>query len=418
MTSYNAIKISLVSFLVCCCMCVHAAVIQMDRNAHVMTDVSGLQYAFVFPNLNTATLETANGQMAEWFKLNGTLQSIGSYTALTQLDDATVYVAQQGTQADTVVVFDYQNYRLDKCALWVTPTCEQVTMDLQDTLAQDYLKTFTYKTFDGLYATLPRQVIVRHNNLTWQEDNWQTIEQVDTLLLTQHHGVLLEQKQLINATFTMKDVYFEDSVTSDECVAIAIAHNAKSFTTLRGSKRENEADRPIEESTVMGSAPLNILFKANASPAAEYFTWKFWRFDEQLALREDNEQRYVFEQNGTYKVELRMENAAGCACDTTFADIVVKESMMMAPNVFTPNGDGKNDEFRVAYRSIGEFHCWVFNRWGHQVFSWTDPAKGWDGKINGKKAPDGAYYYIIEAVGTDGIVYKLKGDINLIRGGK
>ena len=122
MTSYNAIKISLVSFLVCCCMCVHAAVIQMDRNAHVMTDVSGLQYAFVFPNLNAATLETANGQMAEWFKLNGTLQSIGSYTALTQLDDATVYVAQQGTQADTVVVFDYQNYRLDKCALWVTPT--------------------------------------------------------------------------------------------------------------------------------------------------------------------------------------------------------------------------------------------------------------------------------------------------------
>ena len=98
-------------------MCVHAAVIQMDKQAHVMTDINGVQYAFVFPNLNTATLQTANGQMAEWFKLNGTLQSIGSYTALTQLDDATVYVAKQGTQTDTVVVFDYQNYRLDKCNL-------------------------------------------------------------------------------------------------------------------------------------------------------------------------------------------------------------------------------------------------------------------------------------------------------------
>lgn len=113
----------------------------------------------------------------------------------------------------------------------------------------------------------------------------------------------------------------------------------------------------------------------------------------------------------------------------------------MVPNVFTPNGDGMNDEFRVAYRSIREFHCWIYNRWGHLVYSWDDPAKGWDGTINGRPAPEGAYYYVIRALGTDAAtneymnkisynkkkkkepdaligVYQLSGDINLIRGGK
>ena len=112
--------------------------------------------------------------------------------------------------------------------------------------------------------------------------------------------------------------------------------------------------------------------------------------------------------------------------------------MLEVPNVFTPNGDGANDEFRVVYRSLKEFHCWVYNRWGHLVYEWSDPAKGWDGTINGKPAAASAYYYVIRALGTDAEqgaeymakptynklkkkqelpigVYQLSGDINLLR---
>ena len=90
--------------------------------------------------------------------------------------------------------------------------------------------------------------------------------------------------------------------------------------------------------------------------------------------------------------------------------------MLLVPNVFTPNGDGTNDEFRVAYRSLKTFHAYIFNRWGHQVYSWTDPAKGWNGNIGSRPASEGAYYYLIEAEGTDGEKYKLKGAVNLLRG--
>ena len=120
--------------------------------------------------------------------------------------------------------------------------------------------------------------------------------------------------------------------------------------------------------------------------------------------------------------------------------VAVSESYLAVPNVFTPNGDGKNDEFRVAYRSLKEFHCWVYNRWGKLVYEWDDPAKGWDGTINGRPAAEGAYFYVIRALGTDAAkdaqytmkavynkkklnadesvigVYQMSGDINLLRG--
>jgi gliding motility-associated-like protein len=110
--------------------------------------------------------------------------------------------------------------------------------------------------------------------------------------------------------------------------------------------------------------------------------------------------------------------------------------MLTVPNTFTPNGDGANDEFRVVYRSIKEFHMWVYNRWGKLVYKTDNPDKGWDGNINGRPAAEGAYYYVIRALGTDAEgkyqwkplynkalkkqevplgVYQLSGDINLLR---
>ena len=135
-----------------------------------------------------------------------------------------------------------------------------------------------------------------------------------------------------------------------------------------------------------------------------------------------------------------------CDLDSTHytGDLVVSisESYLKVPNVFTPNGDGRNDEFRVAYQSLREFHCWIYNRWGHLVYSWDDPAKGWNGMIGGRPAAEGAYMYVIRALGTDAAkgasygtkmgykkkikqqdesilgVYRLSGTVNLIRGKK
>ncbi len=66
-------------------------------------------------------------------------------------------------------------------------------------------------------------------------------------------------------------------------------------------------------------------------------------------------------------------------------------------NVFTPNGDGKNDYFLMnqsSYKFIKDFHLEVYNRWGKKVFETNDFTSQWDGKIDGHTAVEGVYYWI------------------------
>jgi gliding motility-associated-like protein len=87
--------------------------------------------------------------------------------------------------------------------------------------------------------------------------------------------------------------------------------------------------------------------------------------------------------------------------------------------VFTPEGSpGVNDEFRVTYKSILRFQARIFNRWGTQLYQWTDPSKGWDGRYRGSYVPAGPYYYVIDYTGTDGKSRRKTGDINVVRSGK
>lgn len=94
----------------------------------------------------------------------------------------------------------------------------------------------------------------------------------------------------------------------------------------------------------------------------------------------------------------------------------ISDSYLDVPNAFSPGtSPGINDEFRVAYRSLTRFKCWIFNRWGVEMYHWTDPSKGWDGKKGGKYVAPGVYFYVIEATGSDGKPIKRKGSINILR---
>ena len=224
----------------------------------------------------------------------------------------------------------------------------------------------------------------------------------------------------------------------------AVKHELTSLATTRGDEKEksNERNRPTSQELIVGSeysGPLEVAFYSNPTPAATYYKWSIYKSTELIVSRFDPDIRYTFTVPGSYRVVCSVNNVH-CTSDSTEVTVAVAESYLAVPNVFTPNGDGKNDEFRVAYRSLREFHCWVYNRWGKLVYEWTDPAKGWDGTINGRPAAEGAYFYVIRALGTDADknasytmkavynkkklnadesmigVYQLSGDINLVRG--
>ncbi|MCH2216248.1 MAG: gliding motility-associated C-terminal domain-containing protein [Flavobacteriales bacterium] len=70
------------------------------------------------------------------------------------------------------------------------------------------------------------------------------------------------------------------------------------------------------------------------------------------------------------------------------------------PNVFTPNGDGRNDILLpFPVRAIDSVEFSIFNRWGGLVFETTDPRIRWGGenKDSGELVSDGTYFYVCRA---------------------
>ena len=66
------------------------------------------------------------------------------------------------------------------------------------------------------------------------------------------------------------------------------------------------------------------------------------------------------------------------------------------PNAFTPNGDNKNDVFRVSPQIyIRLINFTVYNRRNQVVFKISECSKGWDDQIRNLPAPTGAYTYYI-----------------------
>jgi large repetitive protein len=107
----------------------------------------------------------------------------------------------------------------------------------------------------------------------------------------------------------------------------------------------------------------------------------------------------------------------GCVGASTTYLITVKplNKDVFVPNVFSPNGDGKNDILYVYGNYIEKLEMRIFNQWGEQVEYITDKSRGWDGKHRGKHQPVGVYVYSLKAVLKDGKTIQLKGSITLIR---
>ncbi|MBA3900965.1 MAG: gliding motility-associated C-terminal domain-containing protein, partial [Bacteroidetes bacterium] len=95
---------------------------------------------------------------------------------------------------------------------------------------------------------------------------------------------------------------------------------------------------------------------------------------------------------GTYMVNLLIKSDNGCwAVDS--AEVIVLEDFLIA-NVFTPNGDGKNDWFYIISPEFTEVSIVIFNRWGLKVWEITASEIRWDGKTAaGVPVPEGTYFY-------------------------
>ena len=372
--------------------------------------------------------------MIDWYRLPDTITAVQSGTDYLYPEHGAGYMIKNGATREYFWVFDYDSLRVQIDNITAKLTCENTELTIDGKIP-----SMQYHNVVGKLCEYVRLCQVIYLDKQWVTDGW-----IDSTAVTQTtlQSTINVGASPVATDFTIVEhlaVLLEiasDSIRTITYDPVALKAHPQALVTTRPNDKSNEVERPVDpETLIRRSAPLEVEFKANALNT-EYYKWTLYQGSEEFLTRNEAQHKYNFQQPGNYRASLEMTNSHGCSCQSEDFDISVSESMLVVPNVFTPNGDGVHDEFRVVYRSLKEFHCWIYNRWGHLVYKWDDPAKGWDGTIHGRPAAAGAYYYVIRALGTDADVdymskpkyskklkkgelpmgvYQLSGDINLLR---
>ena len=107
---------------------------------------------------------------------------------------------------------------------------------------------------------------------------------------------------------------------------------------------------------------------------------------------------------------------AGCADTAAIRLYVDPAKHIFVPNVFSPNGDGKNDIYQVfTYGGVKYFEMEIFDRWGEKVYQSNDIKSGWDGTYNGVLVNAGLYVYQTTLTFADGETIQNKGTLTVFR---
>ena len=114
-----------------------------------------------------------------------------------------------------------------------------------------------------------------------------------------------------------------------------------------------------------------------------------------------------------YVITATTEN--GCKVSDSISILVDIESLIAAPNAFTP-GSGNNNLFKIMKRGLVNVNYFrVYDRWGQLMFETTDINQGWDGNFKGQSQPLGVYVYEVQAVASDGTLFTKHGNVTLIK---
>lgn len=388
---------------------------------------SGIDYLFVFNGIGAQSAIVYNGPNAstvKWARFDSpdTPLILQTPNENYNIEDGTGYLVTIDGESKPVSIWviDYQKYLPVLTALSTNAAaagqCDELIFNVSSTVP-----VLTYKTPDGIIRAINRVFNLKYNTLEWSGSEWSKEKEVTAEFILPATKLTVNQLPLCDTKFELSgDNFMTDlgltpvKVESNTYNAVKTECHILSKATTRSEL--NEAERPEKDDVTTASAPLEIVFTSNANvPVTEFYEWRIFRDKSLLFTRNDQDLRFKFTDAGNYTVKLTVNNTYNCQ-DSGSVAIKIVESALEVPGAFSPNGDGINDEFRVGYKSLAEFKCWVFNRWQQKVFFWTDPQKGWDGRINGKPATEGAYFYVIEATGTDGANHDKKGCINLLRG--
>lgn len=343
----------------------------------------------------------------------------GNHYSIDKIEPNRGYIIESGSTTDYFWIVDYSSFIPDITGIDINPEsdCSTVILDVSGNA-----EAISYYSINGRKLELDRDIEISYNNLQYDENSGFFAENIVTESFSKIGNQVYLTAPLCNTVFTLSCDKFLKEWGLPEVTCVSSYYNAVAVTAYTTAEQTlHDADNEKKDGTngLGGSAPCEIIFHAAVSDAAIFREWQI-SYDSEfndIFFRDTNlDFTYTFREEGTTYVRFTASNdAASCDYYGASYEVVIGASELICPNAFSPGAsEGVNDIWKVSFKSIVDFECHIFNRWGVCVSHFSNPADGWDGKYKGKLVPAGVYYYVIKARGSDGKNYNLKGDINII----
>lgn len=380
----------------------------------------------------TATAPGGVGGTYEWLKYNAQTGAFEPYqsdlsgaatSVISNLADGAYRVnitTGEGVQTFTAWVFN--NY-IETTATITNSDCNSFTLvGTSDTPALNYvdLPTGQARQLDkGVQISWTANNELVGEFLTYQVFSPPTKDTEYTLTVTDRFGCSSESRVMYESIVTKASFTYEKEDQSK-------SHSTKTEAPLTVTFTNTSENDDPDKAQWFIYKDRNVLARegqaANGQPIDSILTKIF-----------TESPIYIFERPGTYNVKLvsQKESPSGICYDTIYIDdyISIDTSFIEAPKFFTPGDDDDvNPRFVVRFFSMQSVKITIFNRWGKVMHVWesdnvqgfgptveSTPQAVWDGKVGGKLANPGVYYYVAEGRGRDDKRQRANGFFHLFR---
>ena len=398
-----------------------------------------IQVYVVYDMQNVQISYTSSSASHQWYRYRTralddservTATQNGTTSFITNVEEGYGYYVKENENIGMnyfVWIIDYRNYEFFIREMHLSPNVDECLAVSFEGDAD--LSDMIYYTPAGTQTVLKREFELSYQTLRWDEAQKRFVPESVTKTFNTHPFSTTfplysdDPLLLADTELTLKGDHFARYFRVEK--SVSIAYQAKALQVYADTLILSIGSGNTVGSDDEFHAPTTILFRAYANrPVASRVVWKIYNRenpDNVLIQHNGEEIEYTFNRAGAFIAELEVSDRTGtCAIERDEEyqfRIDITDTELIIPNAFSPGiTPGINDVFKVRYKSIVAFQGWVFNRWGTELFHWTDPSQGWDGKYRGQYVPAGAYYYLIEYTGTDGKKRSRKGDINVFRG--
>lgn len=303
--------------------------------------------------------------------------------------------ASQTSNPDIVDPFIFTNNTVTFSVVATYPGCPDMLHTLQVNVESPTVDINPNDTVICVGESIPIDVIVGPNG-TFGTYNWSSVDSFTS-------GIALEPT--FRSMVTGEFVYTLSITSPLGCLASDTMHIA-----VRPSAKM------VLSSSGVTTINLGESVQLSATNLTPFTQWYWWTPNNGTLSNANISNPIATPTDSTYYTCYAM-NQWGCRDSSSIIIKINDEQNVTIPDAFTPNGDGMNDYFKIPYIGLMKLaEMRVFNRWGEEVFSTSNPANGWDGTYKGVPQDMGVYnYVIILNHPTNGKATVYKGSITLIR---